>query len=64
MFLKKIDKKVDGYISEIDQMLTKFDATHTPSASQLAEMRKYQRLNELRDNPKAHEAREQIWEEF
>ncbi len=38
------------YLSEIDQFLLHFDATHKPSASQQKEIEKYRRLYQLRDN--------------
>lgn len=42
-----------NFISNIDQRLAEFDKTHPKSASQLAEIRKYRRIYELRDNPDA-----------
>lgn len=46
----RIDKH---FVSEIDQFLTEFDKTHPKSASQLAEIKKYDRLDQLRDIPRA-----------
>ncbi len=59
----KIDK---NYLSPIDQKLTQFDKTHAPSASQLAEIQKYQALNQTRDTAQQHEeeASVEIWEGF
>lgn len=45
--MKKVDKH---FISEIDKIFQKFDAEHPKSKSQLAEISKYQRVFELRDN--------------
>jgi hypothetical protein len=44
---KKLDKK---YVSPADHFLAEFDATHAPSASQLAEMNKYKDIHEKRDD--------------
>ncbi len=40
-----------NYISEIDQRLADFNRTHPKSKSQQAEIKKYQRIYQLRDNP-------------
>lgn len=48
MFMKKIDKK---FVSSIDQKLAEFDKTHPFSASQEAEVQKYARIMQLRDQP-------------
>ncbi len=57
------------YISSIDQFLLKFDQSHPPSASQQAEIEKYQKINLLRDDPKAKRSptnnkKRDIWEGF
>jgi hypothetical protein len=44
-----IRRKIVGYVSEIDRMLETFDKTHPKSESQLAEMKKYERIYQLRD---------------
>ena len=44
---QKVDKK---FVSEIDKRLKEFRRTHSKSASQLAEIKKYQRIYEMRDN--------------
>lgn len=46
--MKKLDKQ---FVSEIDKKLADFDATHPKSASQQAEIDKYQRIHALRDIP-------------
>jgi len=46
--MKKTDKH---YVSEIDNELAEFDQSHPKSASQQAEIDKYKRVHELRDNP-------------
>lgn len=43
-------KKTIGYVSEIDRLLAEFDRTHPPSAAQRAEIKKYNRIYQLRDN--------------
>ena len=44
-------RKIVGYVSDIDKMLQNFDKTHPKSASQLAEMRKYETIYAKRDQP-------------
>jgi hypothetical protein len=44
--MKKVNKH---FISEIDKKFNQFDAEHPKSAHQLAEIKKYQRIHELRD---------------
>lgn len=58
---QKIDK---NFVSDIDKRLVKFDKTHPKSASQLAEITKYKRIYELRDNPNAKKSAQDkdIWE--
>lgn len=48
-------RKIVGFISEIDKFLTEFDRTHSKSDTQLAEINKYEKLNEKRDNADAAE---------
>ena len=57
-------KKMRTYVSEIDKFLAEFDATHPKSASQLAEIKKYQRIYSLRDTPLSDKDDKKIWEEF
>ncbi len=42
-------RKIVGYVSDIDKMLQNFDKTHPKSASQLAEMKKYEKIYAKRD---------------
>lgn len=42
-------KKIVDYVSEVDRMFETFDKTHPKSDSQLAEMKKYERIYKLRD---------------
>jgi hypothetical protein len=44
-------RKIVGYVSDIDKMLQNFDKTHPKSASQLAEMKKYEAIYAKRDKP-------------
>ena len=53
-----------AYVSPYDKFLFQFDATHEKSLSQLKEIKKYQRIFALRDNPDAQEGLGEIWEEF
>lgn len=39
------------YVSPYDKFLKKFDKNHDKTASQLREIKKYQRIFKLRDNP-------------
>jgi hypothetical protein len=56
-----IDK---AYVSSYDRFLYEFDATHQKSASQLKEIKKHQRLAEIRDNKDHKEQSSAIWEDF
>jgi len=53
-------RKSTNYVSDIDKFIDEFNRTHPKSESQLAEMKKYERLNALRDHPHALE-KEDIW---
>lgn len=57
-------KKKVGFVSKIDQMLKAFNQSHPNSEAQIAEINKYQKLNELRDNPNAAEQDDLPWTEF
>lgn len=59
-----IRRKIVGYVSEVDKMIESFDKTHPKSASQLAEISKYQRIYELRDQATDKKPKEEIWSEF
>lgn len=61
MYSDDIDK---AYISAIDKFLFRFDNDHTLSASQIAEIEKYQRIFNLRDNPQPEKTVEDIWKDF
>jgi hypothetical protein len=52
-----------AYVSPIDKFLYEFDAKHEKSLSQLKEIKKYQRIFALRDNPDLVEE-VKIWAEF
>jgi hypothetical protein len=56
-----IDK---AYVSPYDRFLFEFDATHEKSASQLKEIKKYQRIFALRDQPTPEATSDDIWTEF
>jgi hypothetical protein len=49
--MTKHSKKNTGFVSGIDLYLAEFDRVHAFSASQQSEITKYQRVNELRDQP-------------
>jgi hypothetical protein len=42
-----------GFISDLDRLISEFDRNHEPTKPQKHEIDKYRHLNELRDN--AHE---------
>lgn len=56
-----IDK---AYVSPYDKFLFQFDADHEKSASQLKEIKKHQRIAELRDNASLKNDNGEIWEGF
>jgi len=52
------------YVSEIDELLKKFDNTHPElSLAQQCEINKYQRIYKLRDSA-SHEEPKKLWDEF
>ena len=53
-----------AYVSPYDRFLYKFDATHAKSPSQLAEIKKHQRIAILRDQADPDKREEEIWEDF
>lgn len=53
-----------AYVSLYDKFLYKFDLKHKPSASQLKEIKKHQRIAYLRDNAKHNKSTDEIWEDF
>lgn len=56
-----IDKK---YVSPFDKFLFGFDSTHAKTPSQLAEIKKYQRIFDLRDNKNIQNTDPTVWKEF
>lgn len=57
--MKKVNKH---FVSDIDRQLAAFDQTQSLSDSQKAEIEKYNRIFELRDNPDVtHEDQGDIW---
>ncbi|WP_133130957.1 CBU_0585 family protein [Legionella yabuuchiae] len=61
MSVQDIDK---SYVSPIDKFLYKYDATHEKTQSQLKEIKKHERIANLRDNPEAGKQQDQIWQDF
>jgi len=59
-----IRRKIVGYVSEVDKMIESFNKTHQKSESQLAEISKYQRIYQLRDQVTDKKPPEKIWSEF
>ena len=57
-------KKKVGFVSKIDQMLKAFDRTHPNSEAQAAEINKYQKIYEMRDNPDVADKDDLPWTEF
>ncbi len=57
-------RKIVGFVSDIDKMLQSFDKTHPKSASQLAEMKKYEAIYAKRDKPAEQIVDPKIWSEF
>lgn len=56
---------LDYYTSPLDIFLADFDKKHSRlSPSQRAEIKKYQRIYQCRDNPCYKEQTETIWEKF
>ena len=56
-----IDK---AYVSPYDEFLFRYDYTHPKTASQIKEIKKHERIFELRDNAVAREDINTIWDEF
>lgn len=52
------------YVSPYDKFMFTFDSEHEKSASQIKEIKKNQRIAELRDNPVPLDKQEKIWTEF
>lgn len=54
----EIDK---AYVSPYDEFLFNFDAKHEKSISQLKEIKKYQRIFQLRDEAIEKQAADEYW---
>ncbi len=65
-FLKKIfNDRSQYYVSDAEKFLYEFDKTHPDkSASQLKEIKKHQRIAQLRDKPVKDESKNKLWERF
>lgn len=44
-------RKIVGFVSEIDKFLNEFNKSHKNSPAQAAEISKYEKVYEQRDNP-------------
>lgn len=56
---------LDYYTSDLDKFLTEFDKSHPKlSASQCAEIKKYQRIYKLRNDPHATDQQNTFWDKF
>jgi len=64
MFIKKrrSPKTLKHFVSKIDKRLAEFDHTHRLSASQQAEIKKYQQIYRLRDNPIEPPKKKNLWD--
>lgn len=56
-----IDK---AYVSPYDEFLFNFDAKHQKTASQLKEIKKYQRISMLRDEAVTKQVADEYWDKF
>ena len=56
-----IDK---AYVSPYDRFLCAFDANHEKSESQLIEIKKHQRIAQLRDKDSPDAAINEVWKDF
>ncbi|GGI82959.1 CBU_0585 family protein [Legionella impletisoli] len=61
MSAQDIDK---SFVSPIDKFLYEYDAKHEKTQSQLKEIKKHQRIANLRDNPEAGKKQDEIWKDF
>ncbi len=59
---KLANKPHPGFISAIDLHLAEFDRTHEVSASQQAEINKYKRIHQMRDQPTVQSKEKSIWD--
>lgn len=59
------NKKLTGYVSEIDQFLQSVDREHPEkSLSQITEIVKHTRVFKLRDVPEQPQPPKKIWDKF
>ncbi|MCW5589833.1 MAG: hypothetical protein KIT27_09250 [Legionellales bacterium] len=52
------------FVSELDHFLEDINQTISPSASQLAEIKKHQRISQLRDHDEGSNEMDSIWQGF
>lgn len=52
------------FISNIDKLLERIDKTQAKSPAQLAEIKKYEKIYKLRDNPQPDADNKDFFEEF
>lgn len=65
LFKKYLNPRpIDNYVSDIDQFLTTFDASHPLNPSAAAEKQKHQKIAYLRDNPVKQNLDQVIWKDF
>lgn len=62
--MSKFRRKIVGYVSEVDKMIEQFDKTHPKSESQLAEIKKYEKIYQLRDHTTENKQIDKLWSEF
>jgi hypothetical protein len=62
--MSKFRHKIVGYVSELDKMIEQFDKQHPKSETQLAEMKKYERIYQLRDQSTEKQPEDKIWSDF
>lgn len=60
--MKRKNKIEKHFFSTIDRCLAEFDQTHTKTASQLAEIKKHERVFYLRDHSVEESEEKDIWE--
>ena len=53
-----------AYVSPYDRFLFEFDESHEKSESQLKEIKKYQRIAQLRDKDSLGTAPNEVWKDF
>lgn len=55
LFQKIFRRKTNDFVSQLDKFSEEWDATHPKTKTQLQEIKKYQRIYFLRDNPSPEE---------